>query len=65
MEQCKYKGWIIKAYHIAKIKPFLEFNATCYKTVRNKVFMFNVDGNSIKQVIDIAKDTIDGNKDNN
>lgn len=52
----EYKGWTLKVYR--KIY-FPHYNCSCWKDFQGKSFMFNVEGASLKQVINIAKDRID------
>ncbi len=57
-----YKGWKIKAYKKVFYPPYPDFNASCYRKIGKRIFGFNVEGKSIKQVLNLAKERIDHNE---
>jgi len=54
-----YKGWTLKAYKHIYYPPYKDYNCSCWKDFQGKSFMFNVEGSSLKQAINIAKERID------
>jgi hypothetical protein len=54
-----YKNWHLKTHQQVHYPPYKDFTSICRKTIGNKTFGFSVEGNSLKQVINVAKERID------
>jgi hypothetical protein len=54
-----YRGWQIHSYPHVHFPPYLDYNATASRTIGKRVFMFNVEGNTITQALNKAKERID------
>lgn len=61
----QYKGFELKAYEQIVLMPYKQFVCMARKNIKNKTTGFNVEGNSIDEVIQKAKERINENDDDN
>lgn len=50
-----YDGWEIKCGTQVYFPPFKPFIAIARKKIKSKIYMFNVEGNSLEEVIKLSK----------
>ena len=55
----KYKNWSLIAYKKIFYPPYLNYNCTASIKQKKKIYSFNVEGDTLMQAVNIAKDRID------
>lgn len=55
----KYKGWILKSYKHIYYPPYPDYCCRAILKQKKKEYSFYVEGASLEQAINIAKDEID------